>query len=399
MKQNPAICIPAYNRGQSLSRLLISLNKASYPSKVKLIISIDQSDNPAVSKIAEDFQWAHGKKYIVNHKEHFGLKNHVLHCGNYAIEEKELILLEDDTYVSPYFYYFACEAVQYYENDERICGISLYNNRVNEYSKSLFYPLVGNSDIFFGQIPASWAQAWTKSQWQNFIKSIDTLPNVILPRNVSQWADSSSWKKLFYKYMVSHDKYYIYPYTSFVTNFGESGQHHSKQTNVYQNQLSLKNKGYLFESLNRRSIVYDAHNEISQVFLKDMNHEMKHYDFACDFYDSYQLKDIDNSYTLSIKNCKNPIFSYGNDLIPPELNVIFNIKGDFFNFGKTEDFLEDVNEQKRESLTIALSKVDIYGIKIANKMKLKQTRDYRLGNQILRPIRYLKNIKSKLFNI
>ena len=52
----PAIIVIAYNREESLKRLLTSLNNAIYESDdITLIISIDKSDNEKVFKAADEF--------------------------------------------------------------------------------------------------------------------------------------------------------------------------------------------------------------------------------------------------------------------------------------------------------------------------------------------------------
>ena len=77
----PAIIISAYNREYPLIRLLNSLERASYElTDITLVISIDKNYNQNIKSIAEKFNWIHGEKQIINHKEHLGLKHHILYC-------------------------------------------------------------------------------------------------------------------------------------------------------------------------------------------------------------------------------------------------------------------------------------------------------------------------------
>ena len=39
--------------------------------------------------------------------------------------------MEDDIFVSPYFYHYSKEVLEKYENDSHVAGISLYNNETN----------------------------------------------------------------------------------------------------------------------------------------------------------------------------------------------------------------------------------------------------------------------------
>src|SRR3972149_37425 len=82
----PAIVLSAYNRPQTLERLLISLQKEAYPAGrgVPLIISIDCGENgihPEVRKVAEQFVWPFGPKEVLCHERHLGLVEQVLFCG------------------------------------------------------------------------------------------------------------------------------------------------------------------------------------------------------------------------------------------------------------------------------------------------------------------------------
>ena len=51
----------------------------------------------------------------------------MLQCGDISYEYGSVIVLEDDLFVSPFFYKYAVEAQEFYRDDNRIGGISLYN--------------------------------------------------------------------------------------------------------------------------------------------------------------------------------------------------------------------------------------------------------------------------------
>src|SRR6188768_3670403 len=94
-EKNPAIVVSAYNREQSLLRLLSSLEQGEYPnSRVTLVISIDKGDNKDVIQAAEAFKWRHGEKRIIQHQQHLGLREHILSCGDLTKEYGNIILFE-----------------------------------------------------------------------------------------------------------------------------------------------------------------------------------------------------------------------------------------------------------------------------------------------------------------
>ncbi len=242
MKYNIPIVVVAYNRPDSLMRLLDSLGNAVYQHKTRLIISIDKSDHESIGEIAEGFDWKHGEKEIIRHKKHLGLRNHILSAGDLSLEADGVIILEDDLYVSPFFYDYSVKAFEYYQNEKNIAGVSLYAHNYNETARLPFTPLLDDSDVFFMQIPSSWGQCWSKNQWSEFKswfeKNKDKEPdaNTGLPSNALTWPESS-WKKYFFWYMINTNKFFAYPRYSLSSNFGDPGTHYKEKELFLQTPL------------------------------------------------------------------------------------------------------------------------------------------------------------------
>ena len=75
MNEKIALVAVAYNRTNSLARLLKSLEDAFYDGEnVPLIISIDKSNTDKVERYADFYEWPHGKKTVVKHNQNLGLK-------------------------------------------------------------------------------------------------------------------------------------------------------------------------------------------------------------------------------------------------------------------------------------------------------------------------------------
>jgi hypothetical protein len=145
----PAIVVAAYDRPNSLRRLLSSLANLEcngLPRNIPLVISLDGGHPGDVYQIAHDFHWAHGEKIIQAHSAHLGLKDHIVSCGDLTANFDSIILLEDDLFVSPYFYQYAKEAEEFYANDSSIAGIALYSQYVNETASQSFCPIHDGSD-------------------------------------------------------------------------------------------------------------------------------------------------------------------------------------------------------------------------------------------------------------
>ena len=288
MDIKPAIVVISYNRPESLKRLLGSLNKASYKEyDVSLIISIDyqnSKEHKDVVDVAENFVWKYGLKSIIKHSKNLGLRNHVLACGDLVNDYESIIMLEDDLFVSPEFYNFTTKALSFYKNDNKIGGISLYTHKKNFLNKYPFETISDSNDVFFLQIASSWGQAWTKNQWKGFREwlkgqSISELDPI--PLQVKNWPDTS-WLKYFIKYLVSTDKYFVYPTVSLTTNFGDSGTHNIKSNVVYQVPFFLGKK-INFTEIEESINVYDVFFEMLPSRLKRLSPAIEDIDFFCRF--------------------------------------------------------------------------------------------------------------------
>ncbi|MBO6243545.1 MAG: glycosyltransferase family 2 protein, partial [Clostridia bacterium] len=148
------IVIVGYKNAEGVERLLSSINNVDFDGdKVTLIFSIDFSGDDSVKSLAEKFKWNNGNKIIIAHTENLGLKEHILSCGNYIDKYgfDALIVLEDDLYVSPEMYKYTKGAVEYYKDNPKIAGISLYKHEFNINAKHPFGEYVDCGDTFFIQ--------------------------------------------------------------------------------------------------------------------------------------------------------------------------------------------------------------------------------------------------------
>ncbi len=355
----PVIVVVAYNRVKSIRRLLTSLEIAKYgefDGQIKLIISIDYSGSDKVLKEVKQFKWTHGDLQIIEHKENLGLRKHILKCGDLVTLHDSIILLEDDLFVAPSFYKYAVSALTYYEEDESVGGISLYSHLYNESAGLRFIPMEDDCDIYFLQITSSWGQAWSKSQWVDFRNWYDEGQVVskedCLPNDVILWPDSS-WKKFFIKYLVQKNKYFVYPKISFSTNFGDAGTHQT-DNNLYQVPLFMGKKNLSFKKINQSISVYDSFCELLPSVYKKLNADLKNYDFESDLYGVKEINKINSDFILTSRKSKfgTVIKSFDLKMKPMELNIKYNIDGNFFNLIKL---------RKNEKLVFnALTKIKIY---------------------------------------
>ena len=344
----PAIIIPAFNRVHTLERLFQSIERLKGIEKgTTLIISIDYHlENDDVIALANAYNWQ-GKKEVIVHEKNKGLREHILWCGDLTEKYGAVIILEDDLLVSPLAYQYAVKALNYYNDDDRIAGISLYSYNYNESVNLPFYPLKGESDVYFMQYTSSWGQAWTHKQWQGFKDwyaenlSWDKT-DLRIPYAPRVWPERS-WKKYFIKYLIYERKYFVYPYWSLTTNFGDPGANSGMATNEHQAYLNMNDDRFEFERLNEDSIAYDAWFQVNEEFLKKKIPMLNDYHFDVDLYGDKPKSILNKDFVITTKPVINTCQSFGLNLYPPELNVVYEIKGEAIHLSSTKDLLyEDV---------------------------------------------------------
>ncbi|MDY0016226.1 MAG: glycosyltransferase family A protein [Candidatus Delongbacteria bacterium] len=337
-----AVVAVTYNRPHSLKRLLNSLQSAYYDNdKVDLIISVDKSEiETEIIELSKNYNWEYGDKKIRTFDKRQGLKNHILQCGDLVENYDAVIIFEDDLIASKNYYIYAKQALEYYNNDDHIAGISLYLHKRNFINGLPFSPLETGSDVFFMQCAQSWGQCWSRSMWSSF-KEWHQSNNVVfyqddrLPKKILKWP-ISSWLKYYMKYIVDTNRFFVYPYTSLSTNMTDAGQHNTSSTDAFQVSLLHDRKDYKFIDL-KEGIKYDIYFEFVGIekYLSDKISE----DNLC--VDLYSRKENNNKcrYILTRKRLNyNIVKSYGLHMRPHENNIIYKISGnDIFLYDTKKD--------------------------------------------------------------
>lgn len=445
------IVIAAFNRDYALSRLLDSLGRAHYPGSVRLIISIDGGGSSEVAAVAKAFQWPFGRKEVLVHDTNLGLRNHILFCGGLTTQYDGIVLLEDDLLVSPWFYLFAQEAASFYRDSEEVSGIALYAPGYNETSYLPFCPLDDGADTFFMQLTCSWGQIWLREHWEGFAvwydenRELSLEDDHTLPHNIQVWP-TTSWKKFYIKYMMETNKYFVYPRTSYTTNFGDVGQHHGG-INLFQVPLLMGERPFRFVEFARSLVKYDVFCELEAHSLRILGGQFGDVEFTVDLHGARDCEQLGSQFVLTSKKCAAFQRAYARSMIPIENNILHEIIGEELFFTRVDDvehidsiskyvFLKsnDVEEQRyyyplaQLHYRIVEEKLDHYNNRIQELEKglqdersqlnftqgqlqktvnnlhlaeenidlLRQSFSYRVGNKIILPFSLLKRVGKML---
>lgn len=259
-----AIVAVGYNRPDSMKFLLDSICQAEYCNEnVDLVISIDKGDRQDEIKIvAEQSKWHHGEKIIRAFSERQGLRKHIIQCGDLTEKYDAVVVLEDDLMVSPWYYNYVKQTLEFYKEDPRIAGISLYKHQTHPGVCRPFEPVNNGKDVFLMQFAMSWGQCWTKTMWDCFKEwyaineEKDLGRDNLLPEYISNW-NKQSWLKYYMRYIVETDRYFVYPHVSLSTNASDIGEHCRIPNNDYQVALLQGNLEYRLSSF-EESIKYDV---------------------------------------------------------------------------------------------------------------------------------------------
>ncbi len=343
--RGPAVVVIAYDRTDSLARLLESLARARYPADVEvpLVISIDHAPHADTAGMAERFDWPHGEKRIIAHPTNLGLRAHVLACGDLALEYGAVVVFEDDLMAAPHYYDWVRRAAEFYADEPRVGGIGLYSYKLNEFNNLNFVPMSDGSDVHFLQVAASWGQAWTADQWRSFRTWYDAhkcepiSQSDGLPEQLEAWKESS-WKKYYIKYLTVTDRFFVYPNVALSTNTAKPGTHTKRPVNLYQVPLDMGPRAWNLRRLDESAALYDVFYELRPEGLRHLCPWLEGVDFDIDLMGLKPAAALRSPHLISTRECQRPQHQWALEMIPIEANIAFGVHGDFVSLGARESF-------------------------------------------------------------
>ena len=249
------LVIFTYNRLDTLELVIKSLQKNILADETDLFIFSDfarkEKDIESVNRVRSFLNSVDGFRSvtIIERKENYGLAKNIIEGVTEIIDKYEkVIVLEDDLITSRNFLCYMNQALDFYENDERIFAISGYTGNLPSLEKLEDEGYLSYRPSSWGW--ATWKREWIKNDWKvkdfdafiqnkNAIKTFNRggidmtrmLIHCIEGKNHS-WA--IRWSYTMYKL----DKYCFYPKISKVQNvgFGEDATN-CKGIDIYQTDL------------------------------------------------------------------------------------------------------------------------------------------------------------------
>ncbi|CAF1937112.1 unnamed protein product [Rotaria magnacalcarata] len=364
-RSNPVrirIRILTYNRLQSLQRLFESLQAANYLNdSVALDISVDRPSSEAGSSEKEQwkqvmeyvgdgethpskFKWSHGPLSIIVHKKHVGLP------GQWTVStdhQDVQLFLEDDVVVSPHFYIFLKQAIDFYyinesNYDSRMFGLSMQHQhtvlgqRTGFSIRSIDKELneTGAPTFFKYQLLGTWGAVFFPEHWRAFLEWITTIkienieegctPGGLLSTQwwVSRHLAGRMWTHWFIRFVYERGWYSLY--TNFpnrealIVCYRESGLNFNV-TRGPMNPIVKHLQSNVHLNFTKHLPVFDYHfSLIDQPALLSMRHNLWHRHYFIN-----QCRIIEENHKVSPKLVK----LKNQPLVKPKSNTPTHIKG------------------------------------------------------------------------
>lgn len=250
------IVVFAYNRPDHLRKTLEALSKNDLADQSDLIIYCDGPKEGAseaqLSAIDEVRSVSHEKQWckrvtVVESEQNKGLADSIVAGVTSAVEEYgRVIVLEDDIVTSKGFLRFMNDALDLYENDERVMHVSGY-----------MYPHRGKlAETFFCALPLCWGWATWRRAWRFFDDDVqkwidyygdnglwnkfNVFGGNILQKQLEDNAKGviKTWFVKWHSSVLFHDGLALFPGRSLVNNIGMDGTgEHCSQNGSFFNPV------------------------------------------------------------------------------------------------------------------------------------------------------------------
>ena len=247
------IILFVYNRPRHTQQTVEALQKNDWATESELFIFADgpkiNATNEQKEKIRQVREYIHNisgfKSVTICEKEiNCGLANSVIAGATEIINKfNKVIVLEDDLIISQHFLKFINEALDFFENDDRIFSVSGYNYP----AETMKIPANYKKEIYLSYRHGSWGWGTWKNRWNSVDWEVTDFKafseNIELQRAFNRGGSDmsrmlkdqmegkiDSWAIRFDYSLFKQNKFNIRPIKSLVKNIGldNSGTHTGK---------------------------------------------------------------------------------------------------------------------------------------------------------------------------
>jgi GT2 family glycosyltransferase len=280
------IVLFTYNRLWHTKQTVEALQNNLYAEESNLFIFSDgpktEKDEPKVKEVREYLKTIKGFKNIeiIERDRNWGLANNIIDAvTNIVNEHGRIIVLEDDIVTSPYFLKYMNEALNRYEDKERVMHISGY-----------MYPIRtdGLPDTFFLRFTPCWGWATWKRAWRYFERNPKKQVKLLNRKQIMDFNFNNSvdfwdqlisnlegklytWAIFWYLTVYLNNGLSLFPRDSLTRNIGAdgSGTHGSYRADVIDVTLSGKDSWTFPEKIEEDQLVRERLEEhFSRYFKK-----------------------------------------------------------------------------------------------------------------------------------
>lgn len=251
------IALFVYNRPVHTRKTLMALEANKLAEQSDIYIFSDAAKNAQdidqVNKVRSILRepWKFKHIFIIERSHNKGLANSIIAGVTQVVQQHgKIIVLEDDLETSPFALIYFNEALNRYENQERVMEISGYMYPI-ELEKNL-------PQTFFFRVATSWGWATWDRAWKNFNPDIEELTKNFRKKDrkafsidgtenfwkqVKQFKAGkiNSWAIRWYLSIYNSRGLVLYPRVSYIQNTGTDGSGtHSDVDQVYRVKLAKK---------------------------------------------------------------------------------------------------------------------------------------------------------------
>ena len=266
------IALFVYNRPDHTRRTVKFLQENLLAEESRLFVFSDGAktgDELKVKEVREFLQKIHSFRSveIIERERNFGLADSIIDGVTRLTEEYgRVIVFEDDLLSSPYTLQYFNDALQHYENEEKVMHVCAY-----------MYPLKNASTLpetFFYRAAGSWGWATWKRAWKHFEPDIDKIiqqfdekkiHDFSIDRSMNFWKQvnefkhgkNNSWAIRWYASIFLNKGLCLNPAHSLIDNIGHDGTGvHSGTNSMYAVSISDKPVSYFPKKIEENQEAY-----------------------------------------------------------------------------------------------------------------------------------------------